>query len=283
MLLLRARAALAPFVECLWYSDDTDAPRAARERALPTGCTNLVFRLGDQAIRVFAGPDDARGSTFGLAAVSGVRSTFYLRDTTRPARTVGVQFRPAGAAALLGVPAIEFAERHTPLQDLWGREADRARERLLAAGSPARQLALLERLLLARLPDRAGPHPAVAHAVARLDAAATRPCSVQQIARETGWSERHLLGLFRLCVGIGPKAYARIRRFDGLLRRAARGKAHWAGLAAACGYSDQSHLVREFHALAGSAPGAYAPLSPERPHHVPVPAAPGGLPIRPSV
>jgi AraC-like DNA-binding protein len=259
--------ALAPFVERLWYSDGEGQAQAARERALPTGSMDLVFRLADEPIRVFDGPDDAGGRTFGFAAISGVRSTYYVRDTARPSCTIGAHFRPTGAAALLRVPATDLAERHTALEDLWGRDAARARERLIEAVPPAQRLELPEALLLARLPERDGTHPAVAHAVTRLEAA--RAHSVREVARETGWSERRLLDLFRRCVGIGPKVYARIRRFDRALRRAARAGRGWAGLAVECGFYDQSHLTREFQAFAGLPPGDYAPLSASRPHHVP--------------
>jgi hypothetical protein len=133
MLLLRSpHPALTPFVERLWYFDEeTDGgpPRAPRERALPTGTMALVFRLSPEPIRVFDDPRECASRSFGHAALVGVRSTFYVRDTSAPSCSVGAHFRPGGAAALLGVPADELAERHTALEGLWGAEADRLRPR----------------------------------------------------------------------------------------------------------------------------------------------------------
>jgi AraC-like DNA-binding protein len=264
--------ALAPFVESLWCFDDTAdgaTNRALRERALPTGTSNLVFRLSSEPVRVFTDIDDEPGSTFGHAVISGARDSYYVRDTSRPSSSVGAHFRPGGAAALLGVPGEELAGRHTALEDLWGRSAESARERLLDAPAPAARLALFEQLLLARLPGSAPLHPAVDHALARL--AARGPCSIEALSRETGTSHRRLIELFRRAVGLTPKVYARIRRFQGALERAGRGRAAgWAQVALACGYCDQSHLTREFLALAGVTLGAYAPLSADRPNHVPV-------------
>lgn len=207
--------------------------------------------------------------------VSGPRAAFYVRDTSHPSCSVGVHFRPGGAAVLLGVPGQELAGRHTALVDLWGRSAEVAREQLLAAPKPAARLALLEELLLTRRPVRALLHPAAEHALGRL--AGRGACSIEQLARETGLSHRRLIELFRRAVGLTPKVYARIRRFQAALERAARGRRiEWAQVALASGFYDQSHLTREFQAFAGVPPGAYAPLSADRPNHVPVHAAAAG-------
>ncbi len=270
--------ALASYVERLWYFDDTaelGSVRSARERALPTGSMDLVFRLSSEPVRVFAGIADAEGSTFGHAVVAGVRSTFHVRDTSRPTCSVGAHFRPGGAAALLGIPADELAGRHTALEDLWGREALLARERMIDEHSPGDRLARFEELLLARRPDRERFHPAVEHALAAL--AAPGACSIEELARATGTSHRHLIELFTRAVGLTPKVYARVRRFQGALERVARGRrAGWAQVALECGFYDQSHLIREFQTFAGLAPGGYQPLSAERPNHVPIREAPAG-------
>src|SRR5258708_33665452 len=67
-------------------------------------------------------------------------------------RSVGAQLRPGAAEVLLGVPASELADRHTPLGELWGRAAHEVHERLLEAGHPERRLDVFESLLAARLP-----------------------------------------------------------------------------------------------------------------------------------
>ena len=266
--------ALAPFVESLWYLDDTRGDhhdRPARERALPTGSTNLVFRLSSEPVRVFAGMEDGVGAIFGHAVISGVRSSYYVRDTRHPSCSVGAHFRPGGATALLGVPSEELAGRHAALEDLWGRSASSARERMLDEQAPWKRLALLEELLLARVARSEPLHPAVSRALERLGS--PRPCSIEDLSRETGHSHRHLIELFHRAVGLTPKVYARIRRFQRAIERAARGRsAGWAEVALECGFYDQSHLTREFQAFAGLPPGAYAPLSPDRPNHEPVQA-----------
>ena len=134
MLLARPpRPALRPFVQTLWASDGRDdGGHAQRELVLPTGAMHVVFRL-DRALRLYADPHDPVGRMIGHSIVGGARSGFYLRDVSQPSRSVGAQLQPAAAGPLLGVPAGELAERHTPLEELWGAEAERIRAQLAAA------------------------------------------------------------------------------------------------------------------------------------------------------
>ena len=77
---------------------------------------------------------------------------------------------------------------------------------------------------------------------------------------ETGWSRRHVTERFRRQLGVSPKAYARLLRFEhatSLLNRPAT-RCTLADVAMEAGYYDQSHLSRDFVALAGMTPAAYA-------------------------
>lgn len=269
-------AALAPYVRCLWYVDDTGrapAPAPRRERALPTGSMDLVVRLSDAPIRLYDTLTDGVGASFGSAVLGGARAGYYVRDTTIPARSIGVHFRPGGAAAVLGVPADALAERHSVLADVWG--APDLRERLLAAPTPTDAL----ELLAAALPPPRAHHPVVTHALARLSGGDVR---IDVVRAETGYSNRRFIELFREAVGLTPKVYCRVRRFQGALARLAVAPAiDLTELALGAGYYDQPHLNRDFRAFTGLSPREYVPLSRDRPNHVPV-VPRGSLPSKPA-
>ncbi len=256
--------ALRPFVRLLWACEET-AVQAEREHVLPTGRTHVVFRLSDHPLRLFAGADDDRGRTFELAVVGGARSTYYVRDVSRPLHSVGAELQPGAAHALLGAPAGELAEAHTSLGDLWGRSAVEARERLLEAGDAERRLDLFEAFLSARLPAVRGLHPAVAHALGRFAIDA----EVGEVVAETGYSHRRFIGLFHETVGLTPKRYCRVLRFQRMLERMTA-ETSWVDLALSAGYSDQPHFNREFLEFTGVSPGRYRRAAPAGSHHVPI-------------
>jgi transcriptional regulator GlxA family with amidase domain len=82
---------------------------------------------------------------------------------------------------------------------------------------------------------------------------------VEPLMDETGWSRRHVTQRFRRQIGITPKAYARLLRFQHASSLLAEDSASrsLADVAVVAGYYDQSHLTRDFAALAGVTPNAY--------------------------
>jgi AraC-like DNA-binding protein len=175
---------------------------------------------------------------------------------------------PLGARALLGMPAGELAEIDLDATDVLGSFALELHDRVRGATTWDERFAVADQMLAERAqPDRAPPAPVV-HAWRLLNARDGAP-SVREVAREVGWSRRHLMDRFRSELGLTPKVAGRVARFDRarrlLARRvAARHAPALADLAAACGYYDQAHLAREFRELAGCPPSQW--LSEELPN-----------------
>jgi transcriptional regulator GlxA family with amidase domain len=99
------------------------------------------------------------------------------------------------------------------------------------------------------------PSPEVGWAWERL-VASGGAVPIGRLAKEVGWSHRHLIVRFRQQVGLGPKTAARLVRFDGVCRHLdqARGRLDWGRVAAEAGYADQAHLIREFRQFTGTTP-----------------------------
>lgn len=274
MQLMRAPSPrLRPFVQALWAvapeGSASETRPGAREHVLPTGAMHLVFRLSEPPLRIFDGGTDMLGRTLGHAIVSGARSSFHARDVSQPARAVGALLRPGVAQALFGAPEDALAGRHTPLDALWGStRSGLALERLQAAGSLARQLALFESLLAERLGDCFhGLHPAVAQAMGPL-MKGTLP--VSGVVARSGYSPRRFIALFRGATGLAPKEFAGLQRLERVLVLAADPRRSWAEIAIDAGFFDQAHLTHAFSAFAGLAPQAWRRAAPPAsPRHVP--------------
>jgi AraC-like DNA-binding protein len=98
--------------------------------------------------------------------------------------------------------------------------------------------------------DRVAPRTEIMWA---WDALAKGRLSVDAVAREIGWSRRHLAAQFAAEVGLGPKQFARVGRFE-RSRAAIAAGTRASDVAAACGFADQAHLTREWHAMSGYTP-----------------------------
>jgi AraC-like DNA-binding protein len=262
------RAPLDGFVERFWYFQGY-AVDHERERALPTGTVELVINLGEDRMRIFKDDEDLHGQSFSESVICGPQSGYFVLDTSRPSAAVlGIHFQPGGATPFLGMPADELTDRHVALEDVWGPGARELRQRIMEANSPDAMFVLLEKTLRARLTRPPLIHPAVAHALQELTAV---PAIVRigQVQDETGYGAKRFIELFSDSVGLTPKLYCRIQRFQAVIARIARGeRVEWAGVALDGGYCDQSHLNREFRAFSGVTPTSYRPVAGDRPSHV---------------
>jgi AraC-like DNA-binding protein len=258
------------YVECFWHSAGYAAAHA-RERVLPTGTVELVFALRDRRIVVFDDEHDTTGLRFGGAVVSGARSRYFVLDTAQQAAVAGVHFRPGGAAPFLGAPLSEIMDSHLGLEELWGRRAAALGERLREAESSSTVFAILEAALLERLRDPAASYLAMVDAVCQMAAVPT-VARVRRICDGTGYSHKRFIRLFHDAVGLTPKLFCRVQRFQRLLNVITQADdLEWSQAALEGGYFDQSHMIRDFRAFAGVTPSAYRPVAAHRRNHVALP------------
>ncbi|QSQ16731.1 DUF6597 domain-containing transcriptional factor [Myxococcus landrumensis] len=247
--------ALRPYIHAFWVYEGY-LPAHGSERVLPTGTVEWVMPLAGQRLEWRELDGDA-GHHSG-AHVAGPRLTAYDVPTAQQAMLAGVHFRVGGAWPLLGIPQDALAERHVELSSLWGADVEVWMARLQEAKGDADRFALLGDLFLARLDEKRGSHPAVARALARLDAS-TVEVPVASLVAGSGLSHRRFIELFRREVGLTPRDFLRVRRFQRALEYTRKGaplSITW--VAHEAGYCDQSHWLLECRKLAGLAPGALA-------------------------
>lgn len=272
---MRASPALQPWVAQTWACARADAPPAhAREHSLPSGSMHLAIRLDGPPLRLYADAADRRGRDYAMATVGGVRAGYCIKDTTRPAASVGAVLRPGAALALFGVSAAELADGHVDLSDLCGSdEVEHLCERLAARGDDGYRRAVLLTFLHARLRrarNRRGLDPQILQALGRVQQAPA-DTDMAALADACGRSQRRFIAGFRDVAGLAPKRYARVLRFQRLLAAlTATPRPDWARLALDAGYFDQSHLIREFREFAGVSPREYLRRAPASANHLPM-------------
>jgi len=144
------------------------------------------------------------------------------------------------------------------------------RERILAAPSPRAKFQVLERTLLATARSFTR-HPAVGFALRELEAV-PQARTIAQVTGAVGLSQRRFIDRFRDEVGLTPKLFCRVRRFQQVVAVAHRSrKVDWTDLALSCGYYDQAHFIHDFQAFSGMTPTAYFSRKSEYQNHVPLP------------
>lgn len=248
---------LAEFVRLFWYWWGHPRP-FARERVLPMGTVELVIRL-----------ESGRTSNSGIA---GPRSTPLIIDRHASHQLLGVHFQPGGAFPFLGFPFGEIHNTWITLADLWGEK--RAR-RLLCLLNEARTIELKFDVLARWLTWISGQtlrhHAAVSFALEEFEKAPVLHSSAV-VAEKVNLSQRHFIDLFRNEVGMTPKLFCRVQRFQQAIQSIQHKDAvDWVDLALSCGYTDQSHFIHDFREFSGLRPSEYLGLRTEQIGHVRVP------------
>ena len=254
----------------LWQYNDP-VPSHERERCLPTGTAEIAVNLRDNEARAYDQRNAHRPRSFRGPLVCGAHSGFFVIDTAGQESTMGVHFKPGGAFPFLG-PASELRDADVPLEALWGTEDAELRDRLLDAATAETRFRVLERVLLARATRLSGHHRTVAFALEQFRSVPQR-LKISEVARWSGISQRRFIRVFDEEVGLTPKLFCRVRRFQRALRLVEDSREiKWAGVALGCGYFDQAHLINDFRAFSGVTPAVYLASRGDHFNHLPLPA-----------
>jgi AraC-like DNA-binding protein len=256
------------FVECLWLWEG-EARAHAMERILPDGSMQIIVNLAEDRIPVYDRATGAPvGSTRGVM-LCGPRTGYTVIDTACQRAVFGFHFKPGGLLPFLRMPLDELRNQEFGLDCVWGRAADELRDRLLAGTTAAAKFSEAERWLHERAVRGFDRHPAVGFALRRIGADPN--ANVAGIVEETGIPWRRFGDLFRREVGVAPKVFARVQRFQCAVQAigGTTREVDWADMALHCGYYDQGHFIHDFRDFSGMTPAAYLRARTEHLNHVP--------------
>jgi len=220
-------------------------------RVVPDGRCELIFSTPVSRDGVPIGP--AQGE------LNGARDRPLLVHSGRPAINTSARLYAGAARELFGLDLAAATRGPIALEDLWGDEATELGERLATAPDHRAQQAIIETALQKRLQqntrrsnvaDRAAHH--AAHQIRR----SKGQCRIAHLCEHLGVGERRLERAFGRLIGLSPKTYARIMRFDHAMGGLRQG-GDQSSVALDCGYFDQAHMLRDFRAFAGVSPSQY--------------------------
>ncbi len=233
-------------------------PGGSRRSELPGSHVVLIIETGPPIAQRRASDTQSTRHVGGFVAGLGPGLTETSHDGVQ--RGIQIDLTPGYARRVLGVPLSELAGQTVALTDLLGAADRSLPERIADAPDWERKTALAEGWVRRRLADGPAPDRRIAGALQTIvDSGGI--ADIAGVRERAGLSRPHLVRLFREHVGVPPKQFARLVRFDAIVAAirdpAARG---WAEIANRVGCYDQAHLVREVRSLAGMTPSALAEL-----------------------
>lgn len=175
---------------------------------------------------------------------------------------IGIKFSPVGIYRLTGIHMEHIANEIIDATDIWGNEIPLLCEKMAAAGNITAQLQILEAFLIEKLSHqhKLKRNPIIDHALQLLNHHQGN-ISIRALQEATFTTRKSLERAFLTQLGITPKLYARIIRFNHVKQLIESSPLmDWQEIAFQAGYYDHPHLVNEFRYFSGKTPGEYQQL-----------------------
>ncbi len=235
-------------------------PDHSIERVVPTGHIFILFELDDMPRNTFDNETLEPNAVFTGAWVSGMHRNYISISAHQDSEMFVIQFKPFGAYPFLHLPVDTLNERVIPGAHIIDGELLTLREQLKASEDSQGKFQLAEQWLLQRFDETLAPPQELLDFIAQLQ---TQPAGkYREISHSYPNSQKHLIDQFRKFVGLTPKYYQRILRFNDILQRIQQKQnISWSEVAYQCGFSDQSHFIKEFKHFSGFNPQEFIQLA----------------------
>ena len=241
--------AASEFVKCFWMLED-EAPSSDVQRIFPDGRCEVILNFGQSFESHADGEWKAQPRWFVTGQITG---PMLLRPRGKT-EILGIRFHPHAASQFLGAPVAELTDKAAGLDEL-SREAFREFEKLNDLATTTQKFAALGSLANSLAVKRRKTDLQIAAAV-NIFEKGYGSTSIKEVAHYVNLSTRQFERRFAAVVGLPPKMFCRMQRFQSVLRAMDDPGASWIETAIDCGYYDQAHLIRDFREFAGTAPTA---------------------------
>jgi len=246
---------LMPFIKCFWVLEDKAHNGVGElQKVLPDACPELIIHYGDR-FRIRSG-ENIRQQPY--AFLFGPITRHIEIGPSGSTGMIAARFYPGALSAFLSSPVKQVTDRYVPLRSLFGAEARVLERSLRAYGSFHEQMVgLLEGFLLSKLSPQEFT-PVLKQATLRQIADQQQAVKIEALSKQLNIGRRHLERKFNDQVGMTPRLFLRIVRFQNIFR-IIRNKPvkNLTDLTYRAGYFDQSHFNRDFKAFTGMSPKDY--------------------------
>jgi AraC-like DNA-binding protein len=251
VLIEKPTAALQSLIHC-YVQVESRFPTTSVVRSVPARTSQVIeFTFGDPYEVRFA--DATRHETAHPAIVGAQTYRRVLLEMRGHVETFVIVFRPGGFFRLFSVAGDAFTNQHFEGAAVLDGSLNELRSRLGESTSFAQRVGVADRCLQLR---QNAPRSPSGVTVAALELLQHDGClRIADLVAKTGLSVRQFERTFASQIGMSPKVFARVARFEGALRRRTQSPLmRWTDVAHELGYYDQSHMVRDFRQLSASTP-----------------------------
>lgn len=247
---------LMPFIKHFLFLE-SEGKSIKKLRLFSDGNTGMVFSFKSNLI--FTIQNNEMSGYLPASFIYGQISEFKDLYLVNEASLIIVVFQPAGINQLMGISAAELRDNIIRTEDLFGWKGLDLWEKLSAPGSFQDKLKTLNAFFIESVAKKTFVNQVLIEASVNFILKNRGTNSIHQLVKHTGYTERHIERTFIECVGLSPKKFVNIVKLHGFLKLL-NDKSRYNNLTRIsyeAGYSDQSHLIKEFRKYTGITPKEY--------------------------
>ncbi|MDC8004797.1 AraC family transcriptional regulator [Aureisphaera galaxeae] len=243
---------LAKYVEAVFHFKNF-VPDHSIERVVPTGHIFVIFELDGFVRNTFDNETLKPNREFTKVWVSGMHKNYISISAHQNSEMFVIQFKPFGAHPFFHFPIHELNDRILPSDELFGNELLQLRDAILTKDTSEEKFQLAEAWLKGRFNQEKTPPAELLDVLKELQTESV--ANYNRTIENYSKTQKHLIDQFKKYVGLTPKYYQRILRFNEILQQIHKAeKIEWSQIAYQCEYADQSHFIKEFKHFSGLNP-----------------------------
>ncbi len=260
---------LNQFIESFIYYRDYN-PVHSVDRFLPDGNVNIVIDLTDYPKYIYDNETLKEIQSCRNVWFSGIRNNYITIPSGRDSEMFVINFHKGKAYPFVQMPLNELTDSVVDGELVLTNEIINLREMILATPSIIGKFFTVEKFLSKKFCNKLIVNPFIEFAVNKIIKSPSQ-ISIEQISNKVGYSQKHLIKLFKDNVGLTPKGFLKIIRFQKAIAEIAEAKSpDWTGIAFDSGYYDQAHFINDFKAFSGLTPSQYLQKQLDHLNYVPV-------------
>jgi AraC-like DNA-binding protein len=238
-------------------------PSHSVDRFLPDGNTYVVIDLTDYPKFIYDNNTLKEIQSCKNVWFSGIRNKFITIPSGRDSEMFIINFCKGKAYPFVEMPMNELADYVVDGELVMSNQILDMRETLLDLLTIKQKFIYAEQFLLKSFLKKLTVNPFVDFSVNRI-IQSPHQLSIQHLADKVGYSQKHFIKIFREHVGLTPKAFLKIMRFQKAIKEIEATKtANWAAIAGEAGYYDQAHFINDFKEFSGFTPKQFMKMQGE--------------------
>ncbi len=260
---------LNEFIEAFIYFERAEHAHAV-DRFLPNGDTEILIDFHDTPQYVYDNNTLKEIQACNHVWASGLRTEPITIPSGNGAAMMVISFKKGRSAPFFPFPMEEIRDSVVDADLIWGSDFGDLRESLLDEKDIDQRFLMVEGFLLSKFRSKLNLDPCVAFALGEM---IERPdqTNIATMNAKIGYSQKHFGAMFKKQIGVTPKSFLKIMRFQKAVRTIdAATEIDWTTIAHDCGFYDQAHFINDFKQFSGFTPEQYSKIHTNYLNYIPV-------------